>query len=208
LHLLKVEHSALREVLERVRDGRVHVARLTTQHELKYGGCLGPRGAASLGACLAACAHLTTLALRGQRVGPHGGRALARGLKQAPALTYLDVSANALTASGAVPVCAAVVASRGGRRLQVLLLDANRIDGPDCCAVLATGLKELRGRGRPAALTRVSFTNNPGLEGLSRLHAEAAAAAHDEALKGDAEGRQLPLFVFPQVPSLARGSLV
>lgn len=211
VRLYQVEHGALREWLEKVRDGRRTVTHLTARHDLKYGGCLSVSGAAHLSACLPACPHLTTMCLRGHRVGLQGGKLLARGLKQAPALTYLDLSANALTAHGAVPLCAALVSSRGGRRLQVLLLDANRIEGDGCCAVLATGLRELRSRKRLPALSHLSLSNNPKLIGLSRLHAEVsevnaakingsngAEEKEGGASSGDKERLEPLLVVFPK----------
>jgi len=202
LDLAEVGHGALRAVLERVRDGRPRVERLSTQYELKYAGALGPTGGLQLGLCLPACVHLTTLCLAHMRLGPAGALPLARGLRRSAALTYLDLRSNALTDAGALPFAAAIAdGSAGGLRLRTLCLDANRLDGPGvACAALAAalaatlnradggldgalGISPGKGPGPPqwggCALRRLSLTGNAGVCGaagaaaLAELHAQA-----------------------------------
>mmetsp|Transcript_48745 Transcript_48745/g.98074 ORF Transcript_48745/g.98074 Transcript_48745/m.98074 type:complete len:613 (+) Transcript_48745:125-1963(+) len=212
--LSEVRHSALRDVLLRVRDGGRHqVQTIRAAIEFRYGGCLGSEGGVDLGLCLPACLHLTALSLPNQRVGAAGGVALAEGLAAAaPCLTYVDLRSNALKTAGALPFAHAL---KRRPTLRTLCLDANRIDGPTVPMAFTAALEEMReaacqeeggagdgaeeekdGRRGASDLVRLSLTCNPlDQEALAGLQKESRRWLWDAAEWP--RKKKLALCVFP-----------
>ena len=106
--------------------------------------------AASLAGHVATSGSVTKLNLGRNKLGPEGGRALARAVRASRSLRHLDLSHNQLGAEGARAVAEALQASAS---VTLLDLDGNRIGAEGASAVAEALLHS-------SALTSLSLASN------------------------------------------------